>query len=523
MTQGNTTPKKIIILGGGTAGWMAASLLNKAWAHTHTEILLIESDHIEKIGVGEGSTPSLKLFFEHLGITEQEWMPFCNATYKCGISFPNWSIHQGFEQYIHPFYSHADWKAGNAFIHNANLRRQGVSVDAHPDKYWLQSTLIKQNKSPIAHTPLAEKMDYGYHFDSALMGAFLKKRAIKLGVKNIVDTVEEVKLNAQGEVAQLILNKHQPQSAELYIDCSGFASLLSQKTLKVPFHSYSDCLFNDRAIAIPSAIDNSLAISPQTTSTALSNGWAWKIPLSSRYGNGYVYSSKYISDADAEAELRQHIGKGCINENARLLKFNLGRISQHWHKNVLAVGLSQGFIEPLEATALMLIQYTVESFIQRYPSMKKQCSSPQENQAQILINNQQAYNDNLNNVFDNIKDYIVSHYRLNSREDSQYWRENRDNSHHSQRVSALLKAWDFGDFEASLKQHQAELSYFTPSWYCLFAGKGRFPTTLTAITPQDTVAPVQDIEQYCQKVSELFIDHQQQLQKTYGSLWESNK
>lgn len=517
----NSQPKKIVIVGGGTAGWMTASLLEKAWGNKGAEIVLIESEDIGKIGVGEGSTPSLKLFFEHLGITEQEWMPECHATYKCGISFPNWTNladneDSAYSSYIHPFYSQADWKTGSAFMHNAKLRRAGLDVNAHPDNYWIQSALVTANKSPIASEELTNKMDYGYHFDSALVGNFLKKRMLNLGVKHLTDTVAEVTLTDDGNIDTLVTKHNGQHQADLFVDCSGFAALLIGKALQVDFNDYSDSLFNDSAIAIQSTIDLSASIPSKTTSTALSSGWAWSIPLSSRYGNGYVYSSKYISDEEAEKELRAHIGPSCQDFAARVIKMRLGRNEKHWHKNVLAVGLSQGFIEPLEATALMLIQHTVESFI---------TASNAENPSQLSLEEQQGiYNSKLNEVFDSVKDYIVAHYRLNTRTDSDYWCDNRNNINNSPRLSALLNSWDQadGDFEAALKRHNAELTYFVPSWYCLFAGKKRFPERLSSASETTKVAPTADIEKYCQTVSQHFIDHQQQLKSLYADKWPEN-
>ncbi len=511
MPTTSSRPKKIIILGGGTAGWMAASLLNKAWPSQQTEIQLIESAEIGKIGVGEGSTPALRLFFQHLGVAESQWMPECHATYKCGISFPNWSTKENFNQYTHPFYSQADWKTGNAFIHNANLRRQGFNVPAHPDSFWLQSKLVQQDKSPIASEKLAEEMDYGYHFDAYLLGNFLKKRAINLGIKHLQDTVKEVEINNDGSISQLITAKNGALTADIFIDCSGFAALLISKTLKVPFTSYKDSLFNDSAIAIQSHLDPNEPIPSQTRSSALSCGWAWQIPLSSRFGNGYVYSSNYIDDQAAEVELRQHLGKSCHDFDARILKFKLGRVEQHWHKNVLAVGLSQGFIEPLEATALMVIQHTVERFIQDY----------EQNQLINNIDKQQKFNHYINNLFDKIKDYIVAHYKLNSRHDSLYWIDNRENTNISDTLASLLATWDQteGDFEAALKEHQSELVYFSPSWYCLLAGKGRFPEQLSPTPSNIKVAPEQEIIKFCQTISQYFLSHQEQLSKLYGAKW----
>lgn len=518
MSVNKGLPKKIIILGGGSAGWITASLLQHAWIADGIEIVLIESDTINKIGVGEGSTPSLRLFFKHLGIADSEWMPACNATYKCGIKFPRWANqsdpnYSEFSDYIHPFYSHVDFKTGSAFIHNAKLRRKGFNVPAHPDNYWLQSHLAQSFKGPIASQQLREDMDYGYHFDSALLGEFLKKRLLNKGVMHLTDEVTEVELAGNGDIKSLITANNGNQSADVFIDCTGFSAKLIRQTLNVDFVDYKESLLNDRAIAIQSLIRSADEIPSLTTSTALSSGWAWRIPLSNRYGNGYVYSSKYISDEDAEAELRAHIGDSCKQNSARVIHFRLGRVSKHWHKNVLAVGLSQGFIEPLEATAIMLIQFTVEAFINSYQEMLTTKTT--------LEKQQHFFNSKLNNTFENIKDYIVAHYRLNSRVDSQYWLDNRTNQHNSPRLEALLKAWRTpdGDFEAELKKHDAEITYLAPSWYCLFAGKGDFPKQLKTPPTTMQVAPTNDIIKYCQEVSQFFDSHKKQLKLVYGDYW----
>ncbi len=520
MSVNKKLPKKIIILGGGSAGWIAASLLEHAWADKAVELVLIESDIINKIGVGEGSTPSLRLFFEKLGIKDSEWMPACNATYKCGINFPGWTNktdpdYEGFSDYIHPFYSHVDFKTGSAFIHNAKLRRNGFNVPAHPNDYWLQSHLAQSFKGPIASKKLRENIDYGYHFDSALLGEFLKKRLSNKGIGHLIDEVTKVELSSNGEIQNLFTKNNGKQTADIFIDCTGFSAELIRKTLNVDFIDYNNSLLNDRAIAIQSTRTYDDDIPSLTTSTALSSGWAWQIPLSNRYGNGYVYSSKHISDEEAEAELRSHIGDSCAENTARVIHFRLGRISKHWHKNVLAVGLSQGFIEPLEATAIMLIQFTVEAFINSYQEMLTTNTA--------LVQQQSLFNTKLNNTFENIRDYIVAHYRLNSRVDSQYWQDNRNNKNNSPRLEALLTAWRTpnGDFEAELKKHDAEITYLAPSWYCLFAGKGDFPKNLKAPSSNMQVAPTGDIIKYCQQVSKVFESHVKQLELVYGDYWPS--
>ena len=470
-----SAPQQIVIVGGGTAGWMTANLLAHQWRHHGTQITLIESSEIGIIGVGEGSTPYLRQFFKRLGIEEREWMPACNATYKCGIRFPDWSTQPGYEQYVHPFFNQEDLALGTECFTNASLRRRGSAVDANPQDFFIAAELARQRKAPF-YLPRADgapspQTDYAYHFDSGLLGAFLKQHAFTLGVRHQIDTVARVDLRENGDIAQLLMNSGVVVAGDLFIDCSGFRGLLINEALGEPFISYKDNLFNDRAIAIPSRLDESEDIPSETTSTALRHGWVWKIPLSSRYGNGYVYASDFVSPEQAEVELRQHMGAAAHNSEARHLKMRVGRVERHWRNNCLAIGLSQGFIEPLEATALMLIQFSVERFI----DLMEQGEFSRRHPAQ--------FNRRINQMFEGVRDYVVCHYQLNTRSDSDYWRANREHHLISNRLASMLEVWDQGgDFEAELTSHGDALMYIRPSWYCLLAGMGRFPANLQALT-----------------------------------------
>ncbi len=450
-------PQQIVIVGGGTAGWMAANLLAHQWGRHGTQVTLIESSNIGIIGVGEGSTPYLRQFFARLGITERDWMPACNASYKCGIRFPAWSSVPGYEQYVHPFFNAEDLAIGSEFFTNAKLRRRGSDAHANPQDFFLAAELARQRKAPFylprsdGQTPL--QTDYAYHFDSGLLGAFLKAHACKLGIRHQIDTVARVDLHENGDIAQLLMHSGAVVTGDLFIDCSGFKGLLINEALGEPFVSYKDNLFNDRAIAIPSELNDAEDIPSETTSTALRHGWVWKIPLSSRYGNGYVYASDFVSPEQAEAELRLHMGAAAHKREARHLKMRVGRVEQHWRNNCLAIGLSQGFIEPLEATALMLIQFSVERFI----DMMEQGEFSRRHQAR--------FNQRINQMFEGVRDYVVAHYQLNTRKDSDYWRANRAHRHISDRLASILEVWDQGgDFEAELTRHGEALMYIRPSW-----------------------------------------------------------
>jgi len=503
-------PKNIIIVGGGTGGWMTASLLQHAWRKHGTNITLIESPDIATIGVGEGSTPYLKTFFNKLSITEQEWMPACNATYKCGISFPNWSSHKDHNNYFHPFFSPLDLKSGNALFENCVLRRKGQDAPTHPNDFFVSAALARNYLSPIPQTELPFIPDYGYHFDAVLLGKFLRQRAIALGINHIVDTVTDV-AQADGVITSLSTHQHGELVADFFIDCSGFAALLIGKTLNETFISYADSLFNDAAVAIATPIDPHGDIPSETVSGALKYGWAWQIPLASRYGNGYVYSSQYVTSEDAEAELRQHLGDGAIGMPARHIKMRVGRVENHWSSNCLAVGLSQGFVEPLEATALMLMQFSVEHFIVSYEK------------GQYTSQYQGSYNKRINQFFDGVRDYIVMHYKLNQRTDSSYWLANRENTNLSANLRDILASWDSpNDFEQSLQQHAQSLVYLRPSWYCILAGMGRFPAAMTSDISHHVPIDAEKVRSYCESMAQKFVGHREQLQTIYGDGWPAS-
>lgn len=523
MSQSNecamNIPSKVVIVGGGTAGWMAASLLQQAWSEENVEssqITVVESADIGTIGVGEGSTPTLREFFRKLGIADSEWMPKCSATYKCGIAFPGWLNGKGGspDGYFHPFFSPLDVKSGEAFMRNACLKRRGVDAPVQPDDFFVGAELSRKNLSPLLNESLPFEPDYAYHFDSALLGNFLRERAKRLGVLHIVDTVSDVQRTATGDIGCLHLtHDKRPLKADFFIDCTGFASLLIGKTLNTPFYSYSDNLFNDSAVAIASPLDITKPIPSQTISTGLSNGWAWKIPLATRYGNGYVYSSSYQSAESAEKELRQHIGVSDELE-ARHIPMRVGSIRKHWNHNCLAVGLSQGFIEPLEATALMLVQYTLTHFINSHRLAVSKGN---------VDHYRDGFNDNVSQTFAGIRDYIVAHYQCNTRSDSSYWIDNRSHNHISDNLAAILQCWDEGrDFEAELFAQQHKQVYLRPSWYCLLAGSGRFPVSDRRIENSHGIVPISSaaVREYCAKMSHKFHDHRTLLQTMYGEKFQ---
>lgn len=490
--------KHFVIVGGGTAGWMTAMIMAKAWSDKKIRVSLVESASVGTIGVGEGSTPALQKFFEQMDIPESEWMPACNATYKCGITFDNWSTKAGFTQYFHPFPSVLDSHTLPVFIRNAQARLTGQDVDANPDRFFLSSRLAQQHLAPKAHYNFPFDLQYGYHFDAALLGAFLRTKALQLGVIHRQSHVHDVALKEDGDIDSLLIDGGEKLSADFFVDCSGFSGLLLQQTLRTAFVSYGQQLFNDAAVALPSTIEQQ--IPSQTRSTALTHGWAWKIPLVNRFGNGYVYSSSFCTADQAEKELREHLGLLDADTPARHLKMKVGRVEKSWHRNCLAVGLAQGFIEPLEATALFLVQQTAALFVKLY------------NQGKWTTQYQAEFNQQINAQFDGTRDYVVTHYKTSSRKDSEYWRANTaDPNNVSDSLRDIYRTWmSGGDLAAELHRQNATKYYPVMSWYCLFAGMGIFPES--GVAKATTKQPdLRQIDKFLSRCLMNFDDHRQVL------------
>lgn len=444
-------PASIAILGGGTAGWMAACLLAKAWPHIL--ITVVESPAIGIVGVGEGSTPQLKALFDTLGIGEADWMPAADATYKTGIAFHGWA--EDTPSYFHPFAGQIDLHTQGAFFASTHARRLGADVAAHPDRFFLNARLAQAGKAPVVPAHFPFQIGYGYHFDAHKVGAVLRDHALSRGVVHLSRQVHDVAV-IDGQVAHLTLDDGETLAAALFVDASGFRSMIAQQALGVPFRSFADTLFTDRAVVMPTPRGAQLAV--QTRATALSAGWAWDIPLTSRTGNGYVYASRYLSSEAAETELRTHLGLLDADVSARHLTMKVGRVETSWTGNCLAIGLAQGFIEPLEATALHIVQATVEGFI-----------------AACERGDRDRFNAAIARRYDGIRDYIVAHYRLNRRRGA-FWRDNAANDRLSDDLKAIMSAWFTGRDIAAVVSERNLGSYYAPmSWEVLLAGYGTFP------------------------------------------------
>lgn len=402
--------QKIVIVGGGTAGWMAAAAISKILGDIPgLAIELVESEAIGTVGVGEATIPQIISFNNLLGINEFEFMRETNATYKLGIEFVDW-LRKG-HSYIHPFGSygvdmlgiefHHIWLRGKALGHQSQLDEYSISAMAgdagrftHPRK--------DQPNSPLS------RMAYAFQFDAALYGRFLRRRAEAQGVRRTEGRIVEVLQNGEdGFVTGVRLEDGATVEGDLFVDCSGFRSLLLGQTLGVPFVDWSEWLPCDRAIAVPCSLAG--PDKPLTRSTARPAGWQWRIPLQHRIGNGHVYSSAHMSDVEAEDLLLSSLDGEMLAEPSRL-RFTAGHRERIWDRNVVALGLAGGFLEPLESTAIHLVQAGIARLMALFPT---RAFSPVE----IERYNRDTVTDYLE-----IRDFLVLHYMASERDDSEFWR-----------------------------------------------------------------------------------------------------
>lgn len=453
----NPPPRSVVILGGGTAGWMTANLLNRRWREHGTQISLIESTAIGIIGVGEGSTPQLKGFFDALGIAEHEWMPRCNATYKAGIEFVGWSDRPGYERYFHPFPTDVDVFTQGQFFYSTRARRTGSDVPAHPDPFFVQTRVAREGRAPLAPPNFPFAVNYSYHFDAHLIGAYLAEFGMARGIRHIDARIASVEVKENGDVGALIAEDGRRFEADFFVDASGFRAAIIEGALNEPHRSFGDNLFNDRAVVAPTPHPPA-GIGACTRSIAKSAGWIWNIPLTNRVGNGYVYSSRYVDPDAAEAEFREHLGLS-DDADVRHLQMRCGRIERSWVRNCLAVGLAQGFLEPLEATALHIVVNTVESFLEHWEGDRRE-----------------EFNGAISRRYEGIRDYLVCHYRTAQRSDTDYWRDATSNEELSDSLKGLMTAWFRGqDLEQEVVRQDIARFYLPMSWHCMLAGYGNFP------------------------------------------------
>jgi tryptophan halogenase len=393
--------KKIVIAGGGTAGWMVAAALSRTLGKI-LDIKLIESEEIGTVGVGEATIPTLVTFHRLLEINEQEFMAATQGTFKLGIGFENWrDVNQN---YIHSFgMTGTDhWSAG--FQHFwLKGRERGLASDF--GDYCLELKAAQAMR--FAHLPRGG-MNYAFHIDAGLYAKFLRKFSERHGAQRIEGKIVEVKTDERsGYITAIRLDGGAEIEGDLFIDCTGFRGLLIGQALHVGYEDWSHWLYNDSAVALQTAAVGEAW--PYTRSIARDAGWQWRIPLQHRVGNGMVYCSRYLSDEQAKQALLANV-EGKVLTEPRVIKFRPGQRRQTWKKNCIAIGLASGFIEPLESTSIHLIQRGVIRLLQMFPNAGVRPSDIEE------------YNRQTNAEIEHIRDFIVLHYCVTNRQDTPFWR-----------------------------------------------------------------------------------------------------
>jgi len=419
--------RTILIVGGGTAGWLSAAYLNRALGDA-VQITVVESAKVGAIGVGEATIPSLRVTMAFLGLRDQDWMPFVGATYKAAIKFENWSRHPDAKSkptsYWHPFASRPEpsvlpysspYAMGIgervSLLHYALKRRLEGASRAISEMLLPTQQLCEAKLAPVHPEQREFCQAYAFHLDVSRLGTFLRDLAIRRGVKRIVDHVRDVDLKDQRFIAGLRTNGGQCLQADLYLDCTGFRGVLLNDALKEPFESDSHRMLCDSAVAI--ACENNPdvdGIKPYTTATALDHGWSWDVPLMHRNGCGYVYSSSTIDADAAETELRDFLGGRSSHAEANHIKMRVGSTRNAWVGNCVGIGLSSCFIEPLESTGIALIEAGLAGLVSLFPD----CGF-----SDALI---RRYNTEMRYLYEETRDFIILHYVLSDREDTAFWR-----------------------------------------------------------------------------------------------------
>jgi tryptophan halogenase len=424
--------KKIIIVGGGAAGWLSAALLAKQFESktASISITLIESSDIPTVGVGEGTWPTMRNTLRKIGLDENVFLRECNASFKQGNQFVGWCNGQKNDKFYHPFsapQAHGKFDLSPYWLQN--------SKQSFASSVCFQPQLCDLNLAPknITDKQFQGQANYGYHLDAGKFGQLIKRHAIdNLGVTHVIGTVEQVKLDKHGNIEQIELKDNENILGDFFIDCTGFSSLLLGQALDVPFIKKSDCLLADRALAVQLPYDHEESpVASHTKSIAQESGWIWDVGLSNRRGVGYVYASEYATTAQAKQTLADYIGIESDKLNVKEIEFTAGHREKFWHKNCVAIGLSAGFLEPLEAAALMLIEISVDQVAQQLPGCKS-----------LLPIVAKRFNCDMTIRWQKIIDFLKLHYVLSKR-DEPFWKAMRAKSSIPSHLSEQLKLWKY--------------------------------------------------------------------------------
>ncbi len=448
------TAQRVVIVGGGTAGWMAAAGLAKMVSH-RCDITLIESAEIGTVGVGEATLPQVKDFNDRLGLNEAEFMRRTNATFKLGIEFVDWG--KTGNRYIHPFGAFGQPHGGLDFIHHwtrANALGDAAPLESY--SYAISAAYARRFDFPSEdQKSLKSTYAYAYHFDAGLYAAYLREFAEANGIRRVEGKIVDVRVDAtSGNITEVVLQSGQSVAGDLFLDCSGFRALLAEGALKAGWEDWSSWLPCDRAWAVPcDRVEDPL---PYTRATALEAGWQWRIALQHRTGNGYVFSSAFISEDAAAARLMGNLD-GKPQAEPKLLKFTTGRRKTSWVNNCVAIGLASGFLEPLESTSIYLAQIAVTNLLQLFPDRT------------VDPRLRAAFNRLVDVEYDRVRDFLILHYHANTR-DGALWAHVR-NMTVPDTLNARLEQFLHRGYIQKYKD-----GLFSPaSWLAVYAGQDILP------------------------------------------------
>lgn len=491
--------KDIVIVGGGTAGWMAASALAILLRDPTVRIRLIESEEIGTVGVGEATIPHIRYFNQLLSLNERDFLRQTHATFKLGIEFVNWG--QIGDSYFHSF-SPYGYNMDGVHFHHFWLRHIQQDNAAPIDDYNLQVLAAKVNKfahprPDIKGSPLGT-IEYAFQFDAHSYAKYMRGVAESRGVQRIEGKVVDVTQRADdGFIESVTLESGETISGELFIDCTGFRGLLIEQTLKAGYDDWSHYLPVDRAVAQACELDG--PPNPYTRATAHRAGWQWRIPLQNRLGNGHVYCSEYISDDEAYAQLKQGLDGAPISD-PKFLRFKTGIRRKSWHKNVVAFGLSAGFLEPLESTSIHLIQTAVARLMTNFPD---KCF----NQSDI-----DYYNRRTHAEFEQVRDFLILHYCATQRDDSPFWNYMRT----MPLPESLQQRIDIYKENGRLYRHDNEL-FGENSWFAVFEGQNirpkRYHPIINYLSDSMLDQRMAEIRRATHKCLDAFEDHGSYLHK----------
>ena len=460
--------ESITIVGGGSAGWLAASILSAALNRRNdgpdVDITLIESPSIPTVGVGEATTFSMEVTLDQLKIDEKDFIKRCDGSFKGAVRFVDWNVDGNGDgtTFYHPFEAPGYLHGYHiAYYYNKYAKRGGQPSFIHSVVPSL--AMIEQLKAPRALDSRDYRgfIPYAYHMDAKLLADFLTDYATSLGVTHIVDDVDEVRLDERGFVSSLKLREHGEHPIEFVIDCTGFRSLIIKEALGEPFIPYGDWLLCDRALALRIPHPEEGKIAPFTTSQALGAGWAWNVPLYTRLGTGYVFSSQFRTDDEAIDEFLAHLGLSEKDAEPKVVPMRIGRSRRSWVKNCLALGLAGGFIEPLESTSLHFTQMAIRWFVDHFPD--KEVSPALSG----------AYNRLMSNLYEEIRDFITMHYYTSNRTDTAFWKAAREDVKVPDTLIEKLELWKH-KMPGIMDTNEPYSMFENWNYICILAGKGYF-------------------------------------------------